>query len=47
MDTVLGLVELTFYVAFILALSAGVTLAVIKAFPVGGRTKQAPDDASS
>jgi hypothetical protein len=46
MDTVLGLVELTLYVAFILALSAGVTLAVIKLFPVGGRHKPAPDEST-
>ena len=42
MQTVLGLVELTFYVAAILLLSAGVTYAVVKISPTK-TSKPQPD----
>lgn len=42
MTTVLGLLELTLYVLAILALSAAVTLAVIKISPTKTAAKRSP-----
>jgi hypothetical protein len=41
MDTVLGLLELTFYVCSILALSAGVTYLVVKLSPAKSKKPSA------
>jgi hypothetical protein len=44
MDTVLGLIELALYVTSILALSAGMTFAVIKISPAQSAKKSKPAD---
>ena len=44
METVLGLVELTFYVASILTLSAAVTYAVVKISPAKPPKRQTDKD---
>ncbi len=44
MDTVLGLIELVAYIAFILALSAGATFAVVRISPVRDKTKASSGD---
>ncbi len=43
MDTILGLVELAFYVLAILALSAAVTFAVVKISPAQSAKRTADD----
>jgi hypothetical protein len=45
-DTVLGLLELAFYVLTILALSAGMTFAVIKISPAQSAKKPKPSDSA-
>jgi hypothetical protein len=44
MDTALGLLELALYVVSILALSAGMTLAVVKISPAQSAKKQKQSD---
>lgn len=47
METVLGILGLAVFVAFIVSLAAGVTWVVVKLSPMPGKKKPAPESTST